>query len=204
MRFGLVTGFIGHFKLLIIIHYGVLADSHTLCNSLQHALHLPRLLSLHQSSATGLQRLMFPFLGSRTVPEPQPQQLLAHSVPNSWNLLQLPPLVTGHVLRSSYLWVISNLLLSVVYCKCNVHSVSHSLGTDSKEDTLLLLKLKLKLDCDRRSVGPVCLGVGFPLDLMTRCFCLSDCCGFFNVGHPIWREDGPVIYSHNCFWALPD
>jgi hypothetical protein len=24
------------------------------------------------------------------------------------------------------------------------------------------------------------------------------------VGHPLWREDGSVIYSNNCFWALPE
>jgi hypothetical protein len=22
--------------------------------------------------------------------------------------------------------------------------------------------------------------------------------------HPFWREDGPVIYSYNCFWTLPE
>jgi hypothetical protein len=23
-------------------------------------------------------------------------------------------------------------------------------------------------------------------------------------GRPLWREDGSVIYSYNCFWALPE
>jgi hypothetical protein len=35
-------------------------------------------------------------------------------------------------------------------------------------------------------------------------FCFfSDNCGFLDVGHPLWREDGSVIYSYNWFWALP-
>jgi hypothetical protein len=34
------------------------------------------------------------------------------------------------------------------------------------------------------------------------CF-LSDSCEFLNVGRPLWREDGSVIYSYKCFWALP-
>jgi hypothetical protein len=35
------------------------------------------------------------------------------------------------------------------------------------------------------------------------CF-LSDNCEFLDVGHPLWREDGSVIYSYNCFWVLPE
>jgi hypothetical protein len=35
------------------------------------------------------------------------------------------------------------------------------------------------------------------------CF-LSDDYGFLDVGHPLWREDGSVIYLYNCFWALPE
>jgi hypothetical protein len=27
---------------------------------------------------------------------------------------------------------------------------------------------------------------------------------FFYVGHPLWWDDGSVIYSYNCFWALPE
>jgi hypothetical protein len=33
---------------------------------------------------------------------------------------------------------------------------------------------------------------------------LFDNWGFLAVGHPLWREDGFVIYSYNCFWALPE
>jgi hypothetical protein len=32
---------------------------------------------------------------------------------------------------------------------------------------------------------------------------LPDNCWFLDVGRPLWREDGSVIYSYNCFWSLP-
>jgi hypothetical protein len=35
------------------------------------------------------------------------------------------------------------------------------------------------------------------------CF-LSDKCGFLDVGRTLWREDGSVIYSYKCSWALPE
>jgi hypothetical protein len=35
------------------------------------------------------------------------------------------------------------------------------------------------------------------------CF-LSDNCGFLDVWHPLWWEDGFVIYLYNCFWSLPE
>jgi hypothetical protein len=35
------------------------------------------------------------------------------------------------------------------------------------------------------------------------CF-LSDDYGFLDVGHPLWWENGSVIYLYNCFWALPE
>jgi hypothetical protein len=34
-----------------------------------------------------------------------------------------------------------------------------------------------------------------------RFLLLSDCCGFVNVGRPLWREDGSVVYD--CYWASP-
>jgi hypothetical protein len=30
----------------------------------------------------------------------------------------------------------------------------------------------------------------------------SDIWGFFNMEHPLWREDGSVTHSYNCYWAL--
>jgi hypothetical protein len=38
---------------------------------------------------------------------------------------------------------------------------------------------------------------------MTR-FLFSDNCGFLDIGHPLWLEDGSVIYLYNCFWALQE
>jgi hypothetical protein len=38
---------------------------------------------------------------------------------------------------------------------------------------------------------------------MTIFFFCIDNCGFLDVGHPLWWEDGSVIYTYNCFWALP-
>jgi hypothetical protein len=35
-------------------------------------------------------------------------------------------------------------------------------------------------------------------------FYLSDDCRFLDMGHPLWWEDGSVIYLYNCFWALPE
>jgi hypothetical protein len=60
--------------------------------------------------------------------------------------------------------------------------------------------MKLKLNYDRESVGQSVL-VSSPWPD----FCsLFDNCGFLAVGRPLWREDGYVIYSYNCFWALPE
>jgi hypothetical protein len=50
---------------------------------------------------------------------------------------------------------------------------------------------------------PVCLGVGLVSGTYYQIFFMSDNCGFPNVGRPLWREDGPVTYSYNCFWVLP-
>jgi hypothetical protein len=69
----------------------------------------------------------------------------------------------------------------------------------------LKLKLKLKLIYDRQLVSQSVLVSGSHLEPMTRFLCLlSDDCGLLDVGHPLWREDGYVIYLYNCFWALPE
>jgi hypothetical protein len=45
------------------------------------------------------------------------------------------------------------------------------------------------------------LGIKPHLGLMTRFLLLSVSCGFVDVGHSLWGEDGCVIY--NCCWPLP-
>jgi hypothetical protein len=67
----------------------------------------------------------------------------------------------------------------------------------------LTLKFKFKLIYDRRSVGQSVL-VSAPIwSPLPHFDFLSDNCWFLYVGHPLWREDVSVIYSYNCFWALP-
>jgi hypothetical protein len=46
-------------------------------------------------------------------------------------------------------------------------------------------------------IRPVHLAVGPHLGPTIRFLLLSDICGLHIVGHPLWREDGSVIYSYN-------
>jgi hypothetical protein len=48
---------------------------------------------------------------------------------------------------------------------------------------------------------PVSLGVKPHLGPKTRFLLLSDSCGFVDVGHPLWREDGSVVSE--CCWSSP-
>jgi hypothetical protein len=48
---------------------------------------------------------------------------------------------------------------------------------------------------------PVCLGVKHLSRLTTRFVLMSDSCGFVDVGHSLWRENGSVVY--NCCWFSP-
>jgi hypothetical protein len=59
---------------------------------------------------------------------------------------------------------------------------------------LLVLILQVQVNLQVTVSWPVCLGIGLP----------SDDCGFLDVGRPLWREDGSVIYLYNCCWALPE
>jgi hypothetical protein len=45
---------------------------------------------------------------------------------------------------------------------------------------------------------------GSHLELMTRFLLSLWQWGFLYMGHPLWREDGSVIYLYNCFSALPE
>jgi hypothetical protein len=57
------------------------------------------------------------------------------------------------------------------------------------------------------TVGQSVLVSGSHLEPMTRFFFLFDSCRFHvggGGGCPLWWEDGSVIYSYNCFWALPE
>jgi hypothetical protein len=95
--FELVNGFIGHSQFLITIIYGAIANSHTRQFTTAHT-ESSQSAVIYQCSGTFFERRMLPFLGSRTVPVPQPKQFLTRSTLIG-NLLELPPLVTGYVLQ---------------------------------------------------------------------------------------------------------
>jgi hypothetical protein len=62
-------------------------------------------------------------------------------------------------------------------------------------------KSKSKVCSDRRSVSQSVLVSSTHLGLTTRLLLLSGSCGFVEVGRPIWREDGSVIYNFD--WPSP-
>jgi hypothetical protein len=45
---------------------------------------------------------------------------------------------------------------------------------------------------------------GSPREPTTRFFFCLKIAGFLITGHPFCREEGSVIYSYKCFWALPE
>jgi hypothetical protein len=53
---------------------------------------------------------------------------------------------------------------------------------------------------------PASLDVGFTSGTHNQIlfFFYIDNCWFLDVERPLWREAGSVIYSYNCFWALPE
>jgi hypothetical protein len=51
---------------------------------------------------------------------------------------------------------------------------------------------------DRRSVGQSVLVSSTHLGLMTRFLLLSDICWCVDMGRPLWREDGSVVYNCCC------
>jgi hypothetical protein len=86
--FGLVNGFDTRRPSLQFTLFLTLDSSHyTRTEASQSAVR-------HQSSGTGFQRQTFLFLGSRTVPAEQSQQMLTRS---SLPLQELPLFVTAHV-----------------------------------------------------------------------------------------------------------
>jgi hypothetical protein len=92
--FGLVTGFIGHFRFIITIHRLALLlilTVYTRTESSQSA--VPSSVLWYQLSTTDS-----PLPGFQTVLAPQSQKLLTHSAPAE-TALELPPLLTSYVLQ---------------------------------------------------------------------------------------------------------
>jgi hypothetical protein len=72
-----------------------------------------------------------------------------------------------------------------------------------KQKALIYFEAEVKL---RPTVNrPVCLGAALPSGAQDQIFvfCLTNE-GFLDVGRPLWRKDGSLIYSYNCFWSLPE
>jgi hypothetical protein len=54
-----------------------------------------------------------------------------------------------------------------------------------------------------RPAGQSGAGVRYQSGVHDRIFLLSDNCRFLYIGCPLLQEDESIIYSYNCFWALP-
>jgi hypothetical protein len=68
-----------------------------------------------------------------------------------------------------------------------------SVGSFSMRTSLTKSKTKSKSCYDWRSVSqPVCLGVKFTVELVTRYYFLSESCCVVSVGRLLWREVGSV------------
>jgi hypothetical protein len=117
-------------------------------------------------------------LGSRTVPVPQPQQLL----------------VDSHTILSAGDWPYTGLLYA------SQEGCLFKTGLRSKSSS--------KLSYDWRSVGQSVLISVHHLNPWYIFLSLarkisSDICGFILARRPLWREDGSIIYWYKCYWALP-
>jgi hypothetical protein len=92
---------------------------------------------------------------------------------------------------------------------CASHTSYASCAVENSTSDLLLYESKVKVKVILRSTvsRPVYLGVRHPSgtrdQFFLSLFCIDNS-GFPNVGRPLWREDGSIIYLYNCFWALPE
>jgi hypothetical protein len=89
-------------------------------------------------------------------------------------------------------------LTPTAYCNCSFQLVFPSAASSRAE---LTHKVKVKVMFDQWPVGQSILVSSTHLEPKTRFLLLSDSCGFVDVGRPLWREDGSVVYS--CCWPSP-
>jgi hypothetical protein len=68
------------------------------------------------------------------------------------------------------------------------------------------MAVEVEVEVNLRRTGSLSVWLGFwlPSRAHDQIFLLSDNYGFLDVERPIWREDGSVIYSYNCFWTFPE
>jgi hypothetical protein len=91
---------------------------------------------------------------------------------------------------------------NVLFCsrRYRLATVSHLTHCSKCSHILDWIKVT-KIRHDRRSVGRCFLVSGSHLGAKTGFLLLSDRCRFVDVRHPLWREDGSVLY--NCWWSSP-
>jgi hypothetical protein len=79
-------------------------------------------------------------------------------------------------------------------------SVSWCQAASGAQEQIFVFRVKVRVMLRPMVCRPVCLGVKHHLGFKTRFLFLSDSCGFVDVVHPLWREDGSVFYNvHNIF-----
>jgi hypothetical protein len=124
--------------------------------------------------------------------------------------LQLHFIIAGHTLNSFlitvlsvyFFWfsdcsLISSLLqLSTTHC-CESFMCPFLTRCGAQAEHILSQSLLLRPAVSRS----VCLGIKNPSEAYDQILLLSERCGFIDVEHSLWREDGYVVY--NCSWPSP-
>jgi hypothetical protein len=105
-----------------------------------------------------------------------------------WSLLLTSLPSFDHLTSSSWRWLIPSSWLTF---HCNSPAIR----------SLPRLSFRVKAMLRWTTSRPVCLGLKPRRVLKTRFLLLSGSCRFVDVEHPLWREDGSVVY--NCCWPLP-
>jgi hypothetical protein len=101
----------------------------------------------------------------------------------------------------------------LLYSICLHISGIHTLVGNSTNRNFLSVRLRTQgmtytssqsmLCYDRLSVGQSVLVSSTHLGLTTRFLLLSDSCGFVNLGRPLWREYGSIVYNLHFRVRIP-
>jgi hypothetical protein len=107
-------------------------------------------------------------------------------------------------------WLLTSVRIEHVVCYwqfffCNIYKSSLSLGFESRSCLSYLVEVKVEVNLRSTVSRSVWLGVELPSGVHDQIFVFSlTIKGFLDVRHPLWGEDGSVIYLHNCFWTSPE